>query len=651
MRTDNIIHFNNNKYTKWIFRQHHLLKVLLTIFISGNPLQIPAQLSDSLYYQLPADKRPQQRNALTTNERLAILNASNDFGYGNYKEELDKIVKEVLLDISVEKDLSKKSAYTFIITDFLPGHEAINCYQQLIESIGESPGHERSLAKAYIGMATPYIYADRLDSAMNMLQQGLYYAEKLHDNDLSGEIYQTYTVIYGKLALYEKALTYSKKAVVFFNEKEDKLNYIKCAITAAYMYAINFQKNAQSTYLDTARNMIREVMYSEKKEASFWYGACYHALGFFNYLQKDYQSALVMFDSSLLPAYNYESRYNPNYYFVRYLYKGVCLVKTGKIADGIAILLNLKVTNKSYPEQLLRYSTLYEYSKQKGDYKNALMYHELVRNYSDSLSLEEQKGVIFETEQKYAAAQKEKIIAGLETEKIRTQARHIKIFSIIVIALLLAALAALMFYLIARWQRANFLGFKLNVARNIHDETGPALLYAKVLAKSERTRKNETVKSELELHLEHTMEIIRSLSHDLKSEEQYTTASLINKCKEVLKKLNISDEFTYNISDKTNANRFLSHFQFSNLKSILQECITNTIKHASFTVINIDFIKNGNKLYISYSDNGKGWPKDSKAEGIGMVNMRERMDKLNGGFTIVNNYPDGYQLNMEIALQ
>ena len=628
-----------------------LIKTALMLLTIGYPFLSKTQIPDNLYNSLSANIKPRQPDNLTVEERLNILKSLFNQDENEYKSETDVLLKTTLADINEEKDLSKRVPQTFIIVDLLSGNEAIKCYTQLIEAIGNTKGYEKELGKAYLDMAAPYIYADRFDSAMSALQEALYYVEKQNNNDLSGEIYQTFTVIYGKLGLYKKALEYSKRAVGFFKNGQNKRYYIQCAITCGYMYAINFEKNAQPAYLDTARSIIRDVMRSEKNDAGWWYAGCYQALGYFDYLQTDYKSALPMFDSSLLPAYNIESRYNPNYYYFRYLYKGVCFIKTGNIPAGEQMLLNLKVTNKSYQEQLIRYTALYESSKEKGDYKNALYYHELSKLYSDSLSLEDQKGVIFEAEQKYAAAQKEKTIARMETEKVRTQARYVKIFSFVIIALLLAAVAALIFYLRARWQRANFLGFKLNVARNIHDETGPALLYAKVLAKTERLKQNETVKSELELHLDHTMEIIRSLSHDLKSEEQFTTTSLVMKCKEVLKKLNFNNDFTYDVTDKTNSNRFLSHFQFTNLKSILQECITNTIKHADFSAINIDFIKNGNKLRIVYFDNGKGWEIGEKPAGIGMTNIKERVSKLNGEFSLDNNYPNGYRLRIDVLLQ
>jgi len=84
--------------------------------------------------------------------------------------------------------------------------------------------------------------------------------------------------------------------------------------------------------------------------------------------------------------------------------------------------------------------------------------------------------------------------------------------------------------------------------------------------------------------------------------------------------------------------------------SVLNECITNTIKHASFDKISLTFANNGNKLAITYSDNGKGWEMPAGG-GIGMRNMQERIAQLNGEWKIDNDYPNGYRIHISCLLR
>jgi len=213
---------------------------------------------------------------------------------------------------------------------------------------------------------------------------------------------------------------------------------------------------------------------------------------------------------------------------------------------------------------------------------------------------------------------------------------------------LLTIISAFFFY--RQLQKNKFLRFKLNLARNIHDETNPALLHARVLARS--FRKSDTdEKTELEKNIEHTMILIRSLSHDLKSTKQQTIADVIHHTEDILNKLNIGNTFNYKITRQLDIKRLISHYQFAELKAILNECITNSIKHANFDEINISFIQKGSGLMISYSDNGKGWDTPEEGTGIGLQNMRERVQRLNADFSLVNDYPNRYQIHITLQLR
>lgn len=203
-----------------------------------------------------------------------------------------------------------------------------------------------------------------------------------------------------------------------------------------------------------------------------------------------------------------------------------------------------------------------------------------------------------------------------------------------------------------RRQKDKLLEFKFNMARNIHDETNPALLYASALAKASRSTERGVIAStELEQHIGHIMELMRSLSHDLKSDKQYVLHDLVATMKQTLVKLNVSGDFSFDIQAGPGMKRFISHYQFSQLRSILNECITNSIKHASFDKIDLVFTSKGNRLVITYRDNGAGWPPSLQAAGIGIDNMKDRVRQLNGELEIANDYPNGYRITVSCLLR
>lgn len=217
-------------------------------------------------------------------------------------------------------------------------------------------------------------------------------------------------------------------------------------------------------------------------------------------------------------------------------------------------------------------------------------------------------------------------------------------------SILLLSGSVLVFLLIRRRQMARFLNFKLNLARNIHDETNPALLYAKMLAKEQRVNQSLTEKGALEQHIDHTMELIRSLSQDLKSEQQLLLSDLVRELREMIEKISALSDFKYRLEVAADGKRFLSHYQYTNLKAILQECLSNSIKHTEFKEVYLSFETKANMLHIVYKDDGQGWPVNQPVQGIGLQNIQDRTGKLNGDIKIENDYPQGYRIKMSIKL-
>jgi signal transduction histidine kinase len=70
---------------------------------------------------------------------------------------------------------------------------------------------------------------------------------------------------------------------------------------------------------------------------------------------------------------------------------------------------------------------------------------------------------------------------------------------------------------------------------------------------------------------------------------------------------------------------------------IIQECVQNVLKHANATRINISIIYTNCDIDITVEDNGTGFPIDTTLEGVGIKNIRSRVEYLNGKMTIESN--------------
>jgi PAS domain S-box-containing protein len=83
---------------------------------------------------------------------------------------------------------------------------------------------------------------------------------------------------------------------------------------------------------------------------------------------------------------------------------------------------------------------------------------------------------------------------------------------------------------------------------------------------------------------------------------------------------------------------------------IVQESLTNVMRHAEATQVHIALEKTDEQLILTISDNGVGLPQDLKSCGFGLVGMRERAKALGAKFSINNNRLKGVNIRVEFDL-
>jgi two-component system NarL family sensor kinase len=88
------------------------------------------------------------------------------------------------------------------------------------------------------------------------------------------------------------------------------------------------------------------------------------------------------------------------------------------------------------------------------------------------------------------------------------------------------------------------------------------------------------------------------------------------------------------------------------LYRVLQECVSNIVKHAQASYISIQLVKHNNHLNMIIEDNGKGFDtqKINNFEGIGLKNIISRVQFLNGSVDFDSTIGNGTTINIEIPL-
>ena len=86
---------------------------------------------------------------------------------------------------------------------------------------------------------------------------------------------------------------------------------------------------------------------------------------------------------------------------------------------------------------------------------------------------------------------------------------------------------------------------------------------------------------------------------------------------------------------------------------VIQECINNTLKHAEATEIFIRVQQTKTEILAYFKDNGKGFNPEttsSKSFGMGLENIRSRIEFLKGLFLLNSGTGQGTEITVKIPL-
>lgn len=170
------------------------------------------------------------------------------------------------------------------------------------------------------------------------------------------------------------------------------------------------------------------------------------------------------------------------------------------------------------------------------------------------------------------------------------------------------------------------------IAEDLHDELGPILSNVKLQVNHLPNSDNILADSKyISSQLDSAIANVRYLSKYLSSSSVVTkglTQSIID-LKYIIEKSG-SIEFIINTSELP---KTISEFSLSTIYRIIQEMITNSVRHSMCSKINLDLTVIGRFLILTYCDNGKleNVNNESKS-GFGLSNISNRVSLLKGRF-------------------
>ena len=460
----------------------------------------------------------------------------------------------------------------------------------------------------------------------------------------------------------EEALLYANKALKIFTEIDNKKEIAGILINIANVYYAKYDSKNSIEYSNRALKL------SEELKDSVNMAKLYNNLGAVLYEEKiDTVKALqyLLKSLELKKALGIEDDLifaNTN---VATMYANRGEYDEAKKYLDIAFEMAKKFGHREELKEIYSVYSIIYYGKK--DYKKAVDNERLYGKYKDSILNEENSKIVEEINTKYKTAEKDNEII---TQKSKIFKRNVAVFSLLGLLLL-----GLVYY--KNYQNRQKIKLQREIlhqqdlatkavmnaednerkrmATHLHDGIGQLLSAVNMnVSVLDEMRDNDEGYSKI---LGKTKDIlneaiadVRSLSHQIMP-NMLIKNSLSNALRELIEKSN---------SPRLNITLYMEGLNDAidqNIQIVLyrtiQECINNTIKHAEASHINISIIQDREKITTHISDNGKGFDifkMNSKNEGLGLENIRSRIDILKGNFDVKSKEGEGTSIKVEIPL-
>jgi signal transduction histidine kinase/tetratricopeptide (TPR) repeat protein len=144
---------------------------------------------------------------------------------------------------------------------------------------------------------------------------------------------------------------------------------------------------------------------------------------------------------------------------------------------------------------------------------------------------------------------------------------------------------------------------------------------------------------------------IREVSHKLNTNFDGSEIDFSSILKQLLKNKSHLGNFTYQLNINENVGwSEINEIIKVNLYRSLQEALQNIIKYAKAKNIVLDFSIKENNLIVHISDNGVGFNVKKRNKGIGLKNMKSRIQKLKGVFSVQSEIGKGTTIHFTIPI-
>ena len=482
------------------------------------------------------------------------------------------------------------------------------------------------LSSVYNGLGNAYRELNQFDKSryfhFKSMRTNQLYEDYIWKTTSNLHIYNNVALTYQRQDLNKEAIKYLEEGLAIYNEINDSIKYRFSA-----NYALLLENLACSNFfIGNYKNVINqyyEVVEINKKNGE-----------------------LQFLTTNYINISDYYKKFND-------------LKKAKQNAEKALYYAKISQNNKRHLEALFSLSEL-----TKGEESKKYLYEYIKLNAS--LLAKERRITNQFAQIKFDRETKEKENKQLkfDIEKKQIEIEKIRQRNIIIVLLSIISLLGLVFSLILfRIKKKKILlteelkrikikeEERTRISKELHDGILGKLFGIRLGLGFFEVKKEESKKFEdLLFELQHIEKDIREVSHKLTIDVEDVDFS--NLIKDLINKKSEIGKFNYIFQADPNVNwSEVSNEIKINIHRIIHELLNNIIKHASATKVdlNINQIEK-ESLEIIVKDNGKGFDVDSVIDGIGISNLKLRIDNLKGDLQINSKKGKGTKTQILIPL-
>ena len=190
---------------------------------------------------------------------------------------------------------------------------------------------------------------------------------------------------------------------------------------------------------------------------------------------------------------------------------------------------------------------------------------------------------------------------------------------------------------------------RARIAKDLHDGLGGTL--AGIKLRLMKIAGNDKIGKQLDnviKNIDATCEEVRTISHDL-IPPKINDIPFVHLLERYIQEISAAQQWNSNIDcyPEEALNQIPEEMKIE-IYRIVQELLNNITKHAAATHVDVNFTKHEGYLNLMVEDNGKGFNQAESSNGIGIRNMKNRVDAINGDLSIDSQINRGTIVNINI---